>query len=341
MLGFGRTHNASLAQLLARKKWSRAIDLLRESLASRSRDERLRLQLADVLQRAGRPLEAVPILLELADDFALAGSAAKAIATLKRAQAIVPGEPQVEEHLAYLIAQQKAPTPDPWARAQAAAERGGGSGPGAGFLGDIEEIPDEIAEPVPAVAPRPSGDSLSDGPEGEEGFVEEVMGLIDDVIAGRLEPPPAPLTAVPAVDTPLFADFTAAELVELIRGLELRSFQPGEIIVSEGEPGRCLYLLTTGAVRAYVRDADGCNRQIRLLHEGDFFGEISMIQADHRTATVAAATRCDVLRIERETIDAIAVSHPRIWDVIRRFHRQRVGSTEEMAARRGGAAPRR
>ena len=375
MLGFVKTQAVSLTDLLARKKWAKAIEVIREDLKSRSHDQRLRMQLADVLKRAGREKEAVPILLELADDFALAGAAAKAIATLKRAQAIAPGEPQIEEHLAYLIAQQKAPTPDPWTRAQQVLAAGApGAAPSAAtpFMGDLEEISDEPAagaaaaerelegpeatttaagpEPNCVAAPpcvaddvearaeiagdcaTPEG-QLLDGPEGEAGFIDEVMALIDDVVAGRLEAAPGPLTVVPAVNTPLFRDFTADELVEVIRGLELRSFEPGEIILSEGESGECLYLLTTGTVRAYARGPGGRNTQIRLLQEGDFFGEISMLDADGRTATVTAAGHCELLRIDRRTVDEIAAHHPRIWDVIRRFYEQRAGSAEEIAAR--------
>ncbi len=349
MLGFGKTQASGLSELLAKKKYAKAIEVIKGELSARARDTRLRTQLADVLQRAGRASEAVPLLLELADDFALSGSPAKAIATLKRAQSIVPGQPEIESHLAYLIAQQKTPTPDPWHRAKAAIDATAGDAetardPG-DFLGDMEEIGAEAAssEPVSREAtPAPAVERVSPqvpaAPEPtEEAFVDEVIALFDDMLSGRLAPAGAELAAVPAVDTPLFREFSCEELVEVIRGLRLRAFAPGEIIVSEGESGDSLFVLTTGEVRAYVRGAQGHNSQVRTLCEGDFFGEVSLLEFEGRTATVTAAAHCELLEIDRATLDRISRTHPRIWDVIRRFYQARSGSAAELAARAKGA----
>lgn len=336
MLGFGNSPAASLAQLLARKKYAKAVDLIREQLRTRGGDRRLRMQLADVLPLAGRAPEAVPVLLELAEGFALAGSAAKAIATLKRAQAIAPGRPEIEEHLAYLIAQQEAPTPDPWSRARAEIEASAppsaaGDPKDASFLGDMEE-----AAPVPEAAAHPAaGDDPDSG--GLEGLADDVLNLVDDVVSGRVALTTPAMTAVPAVETPLFRDFTCDELVEVIRGLKLRSFAAGEVVVTEGEPGNSLFVLTTGTVRTYVRDGSGHSNPVRILREGDFFGEVSLLESEVRTATVTAASHCDLLEIDRATLDAISRKKPRIWDVVRRFYQARVDSEAERSAREGAA----
>ena len=377
MLGFSKTQASGLSELLAKKKYAKAIEIIRADLQAHGRDTRRRMQLADVLQRAGRANEAVPVLLELADDFALSGAAAKAIATLKRAQGISPGQPQVESHLAYLIAQQRAPTPDPWHRAQAALDADPDRGssaeiPERSFPGDIEEIGAEPALPeAPPGAAVPSPPAGAQGPArsriafestpaeasggpirvdleapptvmpaakdaAEEDFVDEVIALVDDVLTGRLPPAKADLAAVPAVETPLFHEFTCEELVEVIRGLRLRSFAPGEIVVTEGEGGDSLFVLTNGAVRTYVRGAEGHNTQVRILQEGDFFGEVSLLEFEGRTATITATSHCELLEIDRPTLDRISRTHPRIWDVIRRFYQARSGSTAELEARAHG-----
>jgi hypothetical protein len=348
MLGFGNAPAASLAQLLAKRKYARAVDLVREQLRTRGGDRRLQVQLADVLQLAGRAPEAVPVLLEIADGFALAGSAAKAIATLKRAQAIAPGQPEVEEHLAYLIAQQEAPTPDPWSRARTEIEA---NAPAVAaddtdqptFLGDMEEMGADVAadpvrlapEPEAVAGPAPAGEAHSDG---LENLADDVLNLVDDVVSGRVALTTPAMTAVPAVETPLFGDFSCDELVEVIRGLELRSFAAGEIVVTEGEPGNSLFVVTTGTVRTYVRDGSGHSNPVRVLREGDFFGEVSLLESEVRTATVTAASRCDLLEIDRATLDTISRTKPRIWDVVRRFYQARADSEAERTAREGASA---
>jgi hypothetical protein len=344
MLGIGRTQAASLAELVARKKYAKAIELIREDLKGRRREPRLRLQLADLLALSNRPKEAIPILMELADDFALSGSAAKAIVVLKKAQALDPGLPEVEERLAYLIARQRAPMPDPWARSRAAlgreaAARPAPAEPAPSFPGDLEEIPTEpptssgVPEPAPSGAPEAVAPEVSD-----DGFRREVIALVEDVFSGRAQPESSELSALPAVQTPLFRDFTCEELAEVIRGLRLRVFEPGEVLVTEGEPGDSLFVLTNGSVRTYVRDAGGRNAPVRMLQEGDFFGEVCLLEDARRTATITAASRCELLEIDQATLHTITRTHPRIWDVIRRFYQQRSGSSAELAAR-GGVGP--
>src|SRR5512138_1975791 len=118
MLDFlGRSRDQSVADLLARRNYPRAIEVIRDALAKRRNDPRLRVQLADVLIQSGRIENGITMLAEVADDLALAGQAAQAIAALKRIQAVEPGRPDVEEKLAYMIAQQQRPSPDPWRRA--------------------------------------------------------------------------------------------------------------------------------------------------------------------------------------------------------------------------------
>src|SRR5437762_495186 len=94
---------AGIPELLARKQFDKAVELARALAAERPRDGRRRLQLADTLLWAGKTREAVPLLRAIADDLAVDGFAAKAIAVLKRVQKIDPGQADVERRLAALI----------------------------------------------------------------------------------------------------------------------------------------------------------------------------------------------------------------------------------------------
>src|SRR5215470_15395188 len=100
---FSGSKEATIEDLIAKKKYGKAIQLLRRQFNQGSRDPRLRIQLADVLILAVKPREAVPILVGVADEFAHEGFAAKAIAVLKRIEKIEPGRADVETRLASLI----------------------------------------------------------------------------------------------------------------------------------------------------------------------------------------------------------------------------------------------
>ena len=58
---FGSPTGPSVGQLMARKKFARAIEVLREQLRHEASNPRVRMQLADVLVMAGSPQEAAPV----------------------------------------------------------------------------------------------------------------------------------------------------------------------------------------------------------------------------------------------------------------------------------------
>ena len=117
---------------------------------------------------------------------------------------------------------------------------------------------------------------------------------------------------------------TPPETLEIFRNINAQIL-PGEIVVSEGEPGDSLFILTSGLVRTYVRQPGGRNEQVRELKDGDFFGEISLLSGLPRSATITAATRCDLLEMDRPTLDSILQSHPRVMSVLEQFALERAG----------------
>ena len=91
----------SVGDLLARKKWSRAMAVLRAQFESGNRSPELRLQFADVLVQTGKPEEAIPVLIGVADELA-AASRERAIEALRRVQKIAPDREDVVMRLATL-----------------------------------------------------------------------------------------------------------------------------------------------------------------------------------------------------------------------------------------------
>ncbi|HEY7699198.1 MAG TPA: tetratricopeptide repeat protein [Vicinamibacteria bacterium] len=136
-----------------------------------------------------------------------------------------------------------------------------------------------------------------------------------------------------ATRPPLFSDFGRDELVEVIRGLKFLSFEPGAILMTEGERGDSLLILTSGSVRAFVKNQEGRNNEVRTMEEGEFFGEISLLTGKPRTATVTAATPVELLELDRATLDDISSRHPRVRAVVEEFAKKRGGSERERLAR--------
>jgi cAMP-dependent protein kinase regulator len=123
--------------------------------------------------------------------------------------------------------------------------------------------------------------------------------------------------------------------VEVIEGLTLVTFEGGDIILTEGEPGSSLFVLTSGLAKAFVRNPQGKHVFVRALREGDFFGEISIMTGKPRTATVTAATRCELLELDRVALDSIAQRKPHVREVMQDFYVLRANSLKERRIRGG------
>lgn len=90
------------------------------------------------------------------------------------------------------------------------------------------------------------------------------------------------------VATPFFGGLSDASLDLLVSMLVERRFDVGTTIVSEGEPGRSMYIVHSGQL--VVSKIGESGRAIRLagLGPGDFLGEMTLIEMQNRSATVVA-----------------------------------------------------
>jgi cyclic nucleotide-binding protein len=348
---FAGARDESIDELVRRKRYGKAVKLLRAELEKRKGDRRLRLRLGEILVLAGQRPEGVRLLSRVADDMALHGQVAQAIAVLKKIEAIEPGREDVEEKLAYLVERRANPSFDPWKRPSGTGDEAGLAGDDAGLeIGfEAEERPvappaatDEAVSPSDEAGP-PAGDDVSIAGDdvsaagddvSEDTLRNEILALIEDTFNPTgPEPAAASSDERPVVATPLFRSLRHDELVVLIHGLRLLTFEPGQIIVSEGEAGASLFVLTSGFVRAYVRNTAQQQVQVRRLQEGDFFGEISVLSGAPRTATITAASRCELLELDKATLDRIAETHPHVREVLQEFHDQRKDNTLETLSR--------
>jgi cAMP-dependent protein kinase regulator len=289
---------SSVNELIVQKEYPKAIELISAELEKNSRNERLRLQLAHVLALAERKDEAVEVLDGLAGDLARDGFATKAVAILKKILKLSPERGDIDERLVSLIGSQSAVPVKPWVDA-----------------GPRSPAELEIGEPSP-VGLTASGAAVPPP--------EKPSASTEAAAQSRREA---------ALGTPLFRGMSPQEVVAVIRGLRLLSFDSGHILVTEGEPGDSLFVLTTGRCRAFVRNPAGRNVEVRELIEGDFFGEISVLTGQPRSATVTIASPCELLELDRGSLDSILAAHPHVQEVLEEFHSRRAESTIEAAIR--------
>jgi hypothetical protein len=194
----------------------------------------------------------------------------------------------------------------------------------------LEMVEGALVEPEGAPPVEDRGDEdMSDN-----AFAAELLSLVDaafEGVPGGADGVPmpdhdvgSPESGSQIVVSPLFKDFSVDEMVAVIQGLRLLSFEPRQIILREGQPGDSMYMLTAGTVKAYVRRADGKQALVGELAEGAFFGEVAVLTGQPRSATIVAATHCELLELDRPTLDGITARHPRVREVLEQFARERL-----------------
>jgi NADH dehydrogenase len=92
------------------------------------------------------------------------------------------------------------------------------------------------------------------------------------------------------------ASVNAADPVGVVREL----FEPGQVIIRQGDVGRAMYLIQSGRVEVLQQDAAGAERKVAELGQGEHFGEVAVLKDVRRTATVRALEQVALLRISRE-----------------------------------------
>lgn len=79
-----------------------------------------------------------------------------------------------------------------------------------------------------------------------------------------------------------------------------KSFKPGEIILKQGEEGRCAYIVEQGRVEIFLEREGGVSQYIGSRGPGTIIGEMALIDNAPRTATVRAVENCELLEITKE-----------------------------------------
>ncbi len=108
---------------------------------------------------------------------------------------------------------------------------------------------------------------------------------------------------------PLFDDLTPREIAALQRILHRREYVAGESIFIQGEPGLGMYIIAKGAVSI---QSEPTGRELVELRDGDFFGEIALLNEVIRTATARAKTDCLLLSLFQPDLMGLLDRNPRL-----------------------------
>lgn len=128
----------------------------------------------------------------------------------------------------------------------------------------------------------------------------------------ELRPRPRELLA----RVPFFRALPATEFDRIVELLRPRTFLADDIIVSEGDVGDSMFLIGRGVVRVSIGGGGAGLVPIATLLAGEFFGEMAVLSANPRTATVTAVSHCTLYELTRADLVAISRISPTIESVL-------------------------
>jgi CRP-like cAMP-binding protein len=109
--------------------------------------------------------------------------------------------------------------------------------------------------------------------------------------------------------TVLFHEFTTEEIDEFIELCDVTSAGPGDVIVKQDDFGDCMYVLVSGKA-SVTHHHGGLDVELATLQDGDFFGELALVDEGPRSADVLALGDCVLLRISQAVVSAVAGVYP-------------------------------
>src|SRR3954464_808639 len=111
-------------------------------------------------------------------------------------------------------------------------------------------------------------------------------------------------------EVPFFQLLDEDERNFLAKELDIVKFPAGHMVFNYGDPGDALFVIRTGEVEMFFKDDTGGRIVLETATEGDFFGELSLLDNGPRTASVVVTKDVEALRVDRSDLDHLLRLHP-------------------------------
>jgi CRP/FNR family cyclic AMP-dependent transcriptional regulator len=138
---------------------------------------------------------------------------------------------------------------------------------------------------------------------------------------------------------PLFTQLTEEEVKRITEVARQRAYPKNSVILFEDDPGDALYVVLTGEVKVVLIGEDGREVILSILRSGDFFGEMSLIDDQPRSAHVIATEDSNLLVLRRDEFRLCLEQAPRIAlgliprKITHHMLAQMIGSSRETVSR--------
>jgi CRP/FNR family transcriptional regulator, cyclic AMP receptor protein len=113
--------------------------------------------------------------------------------------------------------------------------------------------------------------------------------------------------------SPVFALLGDDEIDTVLAHARVGRYAEGDQILAKGDPGNSMMAVLKGRVVITAPSPDGRQMVLSVMHEGDVFGEIGMLDGKERTADASAMTDCELLIVPRGSLLALLERRPELY----------------------------
>jgi CRP-like cAMP-binding protein len=142
----------------------------------------------------------------------------------------------------------------------------------------------------------------------------------------RAERAGAELTELPEAvhPIPLLSALSEAGFRRVLGTLVLRRLPAGALVIREGEPGNAFFFVASGRLSVFASDGLGRRTELAQLGETAVFGEMALLSAQPRSASVICLSEVDLLEVGRQALAAVADELGPVAEALHQFTRERL-----------------
>lgn len=110
----------------------------------------------------------------------------------------------------------------------------------------------------------------------------------------------------------LFKGLNDLELQHIVELMAHKTVPKNTLLISEGDDSDSLFLIKKGKVNVLIANEEGKEMILSTLHEGEHFGELSLLDGEPRSANVITLEKCEFLVLHRANFNHLLEQHPSI-----------------------------
>ena len=126
---------------------------------------------------------------------------------------------------------------------------------------------------------------------------------------------------------PMFKYCSSSLQNVLLAALKQQTFPPDCYVVEEGEKGNEIIFIANGKM---IISSENSNQIHGTFEKGDYFGDLSMILGEKRTASVKTITYCDIFILSSNDFNKIKTEYPEFKDVLKKMSSERSEKITEL-----------